>query len=856
MTATTMRTTGRLAFRNLSRARGLYLTIGLLIAIPVAIGVTSASALRSANGLDDFFQQRYGSSDYVLDFDLQPVGEVDGAEADAIEALVDGLEAAGGEVVLRRELYVGAPQAFDVIEFDYESPLAAPVLQGLVGRPPTKAGEVMLTSGDLRDRGLAVGDRLPTWGDNSVLVVGSVDSSASFENAAFVAPGFLTEVATSPHGNTSLGISGLTLSEITSIADRHLPSSYFPPWSPTVAPSSYYETIDPSRPEQAGTLIAGALLVEAALLAGAAFAVGARRRVTEFGRLSAIGADSGQITAIMVAEAGFVSLAGAAVGAAAALAFTVGPGGLFEGYASWLTGDRVEGVEIRRLDVLGPMIVAIVAGVVACWWPAKRASQLSAVTALGAGSGRHKVRLWLVPLSFGVFALSLLAIGLASDTSFNGDSGLTTLLAIAAVIGVALTILGFGTLIVGSMATRRIGSLPTVLRLAVRESARHRQRTVAALSGAAFLLTGAVFAMTLLVSNSTTTTSIAQGETTLGLFSESDQSGWLDLADPTADRPDPHLAVSGAVSIPVGLSGGTSDRYLDEETMVFYDVADRAQPGVFGSSTDAIVSSQELLDTLRIPAEFHSVLEQPGSGLYLGAESIDGEFTVTTLSMVSDAAEDQEVALTGPPPGLELQRIINTTAYPLPELANNGFQLMIGPATIEALDLPEPSEGRLLYKADGFDPTELAALKELGVLPPVGPDDDPQNRFELVVRPQLIALAIVAGLLAVLYRIIGGLVAVEADRDLATMVSIGAPQHVRRRQLSAQVFVSLVIAIAIAVPLGFTTAFVTNETGWAPVDIDAPWVLIAGLGLLPLLIAAVTAATIRDSAPAMSRRLA
>jgi putative ABC transport system permease protein len=246
-----------------------------------------------------------------------------------------------------------------------------------------------------------------------------------------------------------------------------------------------------SRQANEGALAAVGVLVLAtvgllliALIAAASFVVIAHRRMRQLGMLAAIGATEQQLRLVTLVN-------GTLTGAIAAVA------GAGIGFAGWIsTAPLVENAVGYRVDEFGVplwliasgMLLAVVAGTAAAWWPARSVARVPAVRALSGRppEPRPARRAAALAAIFAVAGVACLALGgdLVGETAVNWTNAV---LIVAGTVAVAL-----GMLLACPLAIRGLaacaGRLPVAVRLAVGDLARHRARSSAALAAISLAL--------------------------------------------------------------------------------------------------------------------------------------------------------------------------------------------------------------------------------------------------------------------------------------------------------------------------------------------------------------------------------
>jgi putative ABC transport system permease protein len=246
-----------------------------------------------------------------------------------------------------------------------------------------------------------------------------------------------------------------------------------------------------SRQANEGALAAVGVLVLAtvgllliALIAAASFVVIAHRRMRQLGMLAAIGATEQQLRLVTLVN-------GTLTGAIAAVA------GAGIGFAGWIsTAPLVENAVGYRVDEFGVplwliasgMLLAVVAGTAAAWWPARSVARVPAVRALSGRppEPRPARRAAALAAIFAAIGVACLALGgdLVGETAVNWTNAA---LIVAGTVAVAL-----GMLLACPLAIRGLaacaGRLPVAVRLAVGDLARHRARSSAALAAISLAL--------------------------------------------------------------------------------------------------------------------------------------------------------------------------------------------------------------------------------------------------------------------------------------------------------------------------------------------------------------------------------
>ncbi|MFP3460554.1 hypothetical protein R5O87_06875 [Arthrobacter globiformis] len=529
----------RMARRDISRHRGRSLLIILLILLPVG-GMTGAAALaqsmqetpaervqyqlgstqarfRSMHASnaetvqDPVLETATMSRNFTVDPDFTPRNP-----RDAIPAGYEVLT----ETQLTLTVRAGASQtgashggASDVPVMAKAVDALNPAFTGkytlLDGRPATARDEILVSPGALERFGIRLGDRLTT-ADGTYAVVGTLrDATYSDGNPLlFLKPGQAAMSSPAAQGNPLgetmyylVGSKPVTWDQI-----RELNGSGIAVLSRAVA-------LDPPVPSGAaagsrhmdaagyvtGVLIGTLALLEVGLLAGAAFAVGAKRQVRELALLAANGAEAPTVRAVVTAAGLWLGtiavLAGAALGAGGAAAVVA--------VARHLGSVRFPGF---HLDIL-PTVAAMVMGLLACFLaavvPARQVARQAVLGALKSGRAPAVSRPWPARVGALLLAVAIACLAAGRTLGMTGDLDavaariplVAALLTGGAVVAVAALVLLTGTFV--KILTARTAWLPLPLRMAARDSARNRSRTVPAVAAVLAAATLASAAMVL-----------------------------------------------------------------------------------------------------------------------------------------------------------------------------------------------------------------------------------------------------------------------------------------------------------------------------------------------------------------------
>lgn len=255
-------------------------------------------------------------------------------------------------------------------------------------------------------------------------------------------------------------------------------------------------------------LIAGFGVLQVVLLAGAAFAVGARRQVRELGLVMASGGTPRQVRRVVLAQGAVLGAAGALAGILAGVLLALATRPLWQRAFDEL----VDGWRAGWAEVVAVAVVGVTAGLAASYLPARGAARMRPVDAL-AERFRSSPMTARLPVA-GVALLAggaggALLTGLATGQTFRdyarrldeaAGTGVwvqqpsTGLAVTVQVLGAAAAVAGLALLVPWLLSTMaRAGHrLPLAARLAVRDAARHRHRTVPAITAVMVVVATAV----------------------------------------------------------------------------------------------------------------------------------------------------------------------------------------------------------------------------------------------------------------------------------------------------------------------------------------------------------------------------
>jgi putative ABC transport system permease protein len=224
------------------------------------------------------------------------------------------------------------------------------------------------------------------------------------------------------------------------------------------------------------------VLLQIALLAGPALAVGARRNTRTLALVAAAGGCGRHLRLIVLAGGLVVGTAGSLVAAALGA-------GIAAGLTPWLRASEVmhgPRVDLHLLDLFGLAVVGAVTAVAAAWMPARQAARLDVVATLTGRRGQAAPRL-RVPLLGLVLTAVGIGVGVVAARTYY-----PVWLAVAIAVAEIGLIVATGSLI--SLAARLARRTALPLRMALRDAARQRGRTVPAVAAVMAAVAGLVSA--------------------------------------------------------------------------------------------------------------------------------------------------------------------------------------------------------------------------------------------------------------------------------------------------------------------------------------------------------------------------
>jgi putative ABC transport system permease protein len=387
-------------------------------------------------------------------------------------------------VIDDQPIVTGQAGGADLRAQDPNAPYTRVLLALDSGRYPTAAGQVAVTSGLAQLYGLRIGSvwHVPASAGASAgrafIVTGIVENPSNLlDEFALVPPGQGAGVASPQNVRIFLGIS--LDSATAAAAGNVIPSS-----ATVTAPQPTDSIVSPATI----VLIVSVLgLAFIGLVASAAFTVMAQRRQRALGMLASLGATERDVRFVLLVDGLVAGVLGAIIGGALGL-------GLWFWYYPHLetaTAHRTDPLGLPWAAVIIGLLLAVATSVIAAAWPGRAVSKVPVVAALsGRVSAPHVIRRSLRPgLIFLVAGLFVLYF----SGGWNGG-GNDTYLVIAALIACVIACALLAPFAVDRLA-QVAGRAPLATRLALRDLARYRSRSGAALAAVSF----AVFLATITI---------------------------------------------------------------------------------------------------------------------------------------------------------------------------------------------------------------------------------------------------------------------------------------------------------------------------------------------------------------------
>jgi len=655
------------------------------------------------------------------------------------------------------------------------------------------------------------------------------------------------------------------------------------------------------------------LLIITTLLVGPAFAVSAARQR----RTLALAASNGATTAVLrrtvLASALVLGATSALAGTALGVALTPL---LIRGLNRWAVYGVDAPLDIRWVLLGGIALCAVVSTLIAALLPARRLGRLDIVGVMrGQAVSPPPSK---VVLAVGAVLSALGALVILGSTGVAGLPSVTRLLGIQTGGDYAVTV-GAVVLIVGSLflvpvalaGIGRLGShLPTTLRIAARDLARHRSRSAPSVAAVLAAVAGLSFGLTGLASDTeesrrTYIPVTLPGEVVVRAWAEPITADAIRAAAPglivtenvAAGAVDPMNGVDAVPTEPYRLEfvsivppGCTAARTISDPE---WDAAENARylAAEEAGTTDSFVFGTAPCSTggttyggtgstLLLPAE--EIVRRLGLDAAQADAVRAGAVITRALSPATASGDQVRVArgtfvidpnATGPTdPQVEVLQEASLPAIQLAESAQTegkmlGASLMLASDSVVTTGWPSRPESFTVRDAAGAPVTQEAVERLRAAL---------GDGFEVSVergftRDDRIVVAALLGVFALLILVITltstALTVAEQQSDQATLAALGATRGTRRLMAGAAAFllaaVGCVLGVAVGLVPGIAISRALTSAGWDPVNgvpegqetiLVIPWLSLLIVGVLvPMVAGAIAWAGIRK-APQITRR--
>ncbi|GAA5156561.1 hypothetical protein GCM10023340_44760 [Nocardioides marinquilinus] len=832
----------RMAWRDLLAHRVRTAVVVVLVALPVAVAVVAATVAvttdyRSANGL----YVDHGAADAQVD--VTPYAQVRSRLVDG-GRYTDTRPARGADEVrdpLDVDVAALLPEGSRVTPIGYTQvrlatggtatgrvlDLADPLTRGLdeiaSGRAPEAPDEAAVSPTVARAFDLVDGDRLRdgatlALADGELRVTGLLTPAPGEGEwgglRVVVPPGSVTLADRLPGDDVASYLVDLPEMDVAAgqALRRDLAAAGVGSWVRAAAEDpAAWGLSSPARPAgdpvavAVGALVIGVGLVEVLVLVGAAFAVGARRQGRTLGLLVAAGGTTADVRRTVLAQGVWIGLAAALLGVAGGAGVLV----LGRRRLGALVDQRLIEYSVPVVGVVAIALLGALSAVLAAAVPAWGVGRLTARQALdghvavGPRAAAHRWRgagLWLVALGL----VGLLACGfrIASAYAPSRDQVGSAVPVLLGALS-ALALLAGTTLVLPWVVTEAgraggRGRLPW--RLAVRDAARHRGRTTAAVLAIGVVTTGAVFAG-------------------FGLQAQA--------ATPTSQEQSPVPAEAAELyttPAPGGLTGETAGRIERTAAEVGLDAR-------VVTWSEARAGRRPLNDRTgqRVRVVDETYLDAVGADDATRTALADGSVVVTAPRLVRDGEVVLRVGRGRSADRREVPAVVARTT------TSGGFEpVWLSRETAEGLGYDvRPASTAWLVANRPLTQADSDALRLYGIDAYVdAPYVQDNTRYVLpVVGGTLALIALVVGLVV-------ALAAADGRDDSATLTAVGAPPGLRRAVGAGHALFVGVLGAGVGLVVGGAGGASLLQVVGSP-GTPVPW---AGLGALllgvPLLCAA------------------
>lgn len=895
----------RLALRSVRRDRRRSLLIVALLALPVAIAIVVAAGQRAIIvSPEEQREQYYGQADVFvegdprylaglfvdgepgpdaayyldeLDFDAAALEEVAAAAqrltSDDVAAAVAA--GAGGApmtpFVQGSEFGIGRDYVA-VLGLDATDPLTDGIITIDAGRAPG-TGEAALTENVAELLDAELGDVVDI-GDLGPLAVSGLFRQNSWTDARAV---LVQPAEIADNGRTTWligpwepGVDGDAYGLADRVAERlfgperaalagQVGALYSQTPSDSFSRDNQSAVLQLDRPPVLAGFVTAAVLLVVALIAAAAFATGARRRVREFGLMATIGADPDHIRRLVLTEAAILGAVAVVVGIGLGLVGVEAATPLIERMAHHVVDD----VGASAADIVAPALVGTAGAVLAAWWPARSIARVPVLTALNGRVPQRPLRARVVPLAGLLLAAGLVVIGVSAASlrtaSLSGGGDLQVL---AMIFGCLLCLAGaaLGATWVTGYVARHAERLPLGARLVARDAGRQQFRTAVSVAGLVVILAAPVMVMATAITAENesranhqsgarpdevvldirpagpATDGGDQGETVVdaGMFAQAEAA--IDAIVP--------VTMAGAVtalapsSEAIGASlfgdhGAASGGILDDD-------------GVYRSGFVGL-GTPEAVAALRLPDEAAELL---AAGTAITTAPQDGTASVQWCNHSLGTCDGTDIAVVGFA-GRERTWTEPSVLLP-PSVAADLGLVAVEYSRLVVFVADEPLttaqrdaiDAAMVQDFETGDST-FAGIEDVAISVST---HEPFRPFAGLVAA--IALPITLAIVLVLGGCLVAIAATESDRDVATMVRVGAAPSLRRRFSGLQGWYHAALGAVLGAPVGLLVLVSLRSAYDEPAPLALPWTTLAAVVLaMPVVLGIVVMVLTRSTPP-------
>jgi putative ABC transport system permease protein len=576
-------------------------------------------------------------------------------------------------------------------------------------------------------------------------------------------------------------------------------------------------------------------LVAAALMASAAVAIATHRQLRALGLLAAAGAGGRQLGAVVILQAAAVGLGGALVGI---------PAGLLVARALLPHLAQAMHFPIAQVPLLvapGRLLLAaglgLLAAVVAALVPAVRAARLPVTAALAAQQPPARHRRWLTVIGIG---LVLVGLGLVVLGVWLVATPWQPWVGVASTVAVLVGFAALSPALV-ALVSRTARWLPATGRLAVRDLARHRTRSAAAVAA---VTAGLAVPMLLGVQQ-------AQSAASERAYTPRELRPDQVLADSPAAAAAVTKLLPGARQAPFTTAEDPGGR----EVTVHGPVIDHEHSSIIRRGL--AIGDQELLVAM--------------GGEPAAAAFADGAVVAFGPNLIPDGQVSLAITdSTGPARRIRVPAVEVTTGSYLGQTLPS---FVISRQTAQRLGLPGlTTPPRYLVRAPR--PLSDAQRDQLLTLQTRSPSlaitwskpDELLQALEQDLRSIVLALLPVAAMIALgSVSAACALALSEARQDLTTLGQLGATPAMTRRLMAAQAWLLATLGGLLAAAIALGPAAVQTLASWQvrprlaipvpPTAWAVPWTLLAMVAVgIPALATAAASLLGRSPAPLTPRR--